>query len=63
LAHLHDARAVVPLVGKAQDSVPDVRKAVARALGELGDPRAGSALVQLLRDPSNDVKAAAITAL
>jgi len=46
-----------------QDSSPDVREAVARALGDLGDPRASSALVLVLRDQNNDVRRDALAAL
>ena len=63
LARLGDPRAVVPLVGKVQDSVPDVRQAVVRALGDLGDSRATQALLLALRDNVAEVKVEALAAL
>ncbi|MDF2695218.1 MAG: repeat protein [Labilithrix sp.] len=63
LARLGDSRAVVPLVGKVQDSVPDVRQAVVRALGDLGDARATQALLLALRDNAPEVKVEALSAL
>ena len=63
LSRLGDPRAVVPLVGKVQDSVPDVRQAVVRALGDLGDSRATQALLLALRDNVAEVKVEALAAL
>jgi HEAT repeat protein len=63
LSALGDSRAVVPLVGKIQESSPEVRQAVARALGDLADPRASPALVLALRDQVADVRREAVAAL
>ena len=63
LGDLGDARAVVPLVGKIQDSRPTVREGVARALAQLADPRASSALVLALHDADEGVRVAALAAL
>ena len=41
---------------RCEDSSPDVRQAVARALGDLGDARASAALVLALRDQNPDVR-------
>jgi HEAT repeat protein len=51
------------LVAHARDEAPEVRAAVATALGELGDGRATPVLLHALQDGSSDVQLAAIRAL
>ena len=63
LGRIGDTRAVVPLIGKVQDSVSEVRKVTARALGDLGDQRAAGALMLALQDPSAEVRLEAVGAL
>lgn len=57
------AAALFALSSAAGDDAPEVRAAVARSLGALGDQRAGSTLRRLLGDPSADVRTAAALAL
>ena len=45
------------------DTPRHIREAAALALGELKDTRTGAPLVALLRDPDEDVRAAAFRAL
>jgi len=56
--------AVDPLVSALGDRSPSVRASAAEALGEIGDPRARSALEKSARsDPDNAVRASAAAAL
>jgi cellulose synthase operon protein C len=63
LGELGDSRAVVPLIGKIQDTRPIVRQGVAEALSQLGDSRAVSALELSLHDVDDAVRIAALGAL
>ena len=54
---------VAPLDKHAADPVPEVRAAIAVALGDTRAPAARAPLGRLSRDPSPDVRSAAVTAL
>jgi HEAT repeat protein len=60
---LKDARAVQALIVAVRDEAPDVRAAVAAALGDLHDKRGVAPLVQSLKDDYRMVKLAAALAL
>jgi HEAT repeat protein len=63
LGRIRGRAGVAPLVGALDDEVPVVRALAARALAEIGDPRAVERLTRVLADPSWWVRANAGEAL
>jgi HEAT repeat protein len=57
------APAVEPLIAALKDSDKDVRKAVAKTLGKIGDPRAIEPLLSALEGKNKEVRKAAASAL
>ena len=56
LGALGDARATTPLCRRLLgDDIPDVRRAAARALHDIGDRKAVGYLVEALTDPNESV--------
>ncbi|QCX79691.1 PBS lyase HEAT-like repeat protein [Streptomyces sp. YIM 121038] len=56
LARLRAPEAVRPLLAALWHCLPDSAEHVVRALGEIGDPRAGSALLVLAQSPASDTR-------
>ncbi|HXF06632.1 MAG TPA: HEAT repeat domain-containing protein [Blastocatellia bacterium] len=66
LAQIADAQAVPILcrwLGKKESLIPEIRSQIARALGDIGDARAGEPLIEALKDEDQDVCQAAAEAL
>ncbi|HSE98189.1 MAG TPA: HEAT repeat domain-containing protein, partial [Blastocatellia bacterium] len=63
LGGIKSSKAVSELSEKVRDEAPDVRSAVATALGDLRDKRAVDPLIQLLKDEYKMVKISAALAL
>lgn len=63
MGHSGEPRWLSRLLGAAEDPDPEVRKAVAKASGEIPDYASVPALVDMLDDESVDVRLAAIAAL
>jgi len=63
LGRLGDRRAVGPLVDMAFDRDRGVRVTVANALGQIREPTAAAVLLRASRDPSYEVRSAALGAL